>query len=83
MELYKNHIPIGSIYYMLSYAFNDLQEQNVVSVKPEKFENIHQLIAEIIIRGISYQLKRDYFAIMKVARKSWLFSEVKLIFPIP
>ena len=58
MELYKNHIPIGSIYYMLSYAFKDLREQNVVSVKPEEFENIHQLMAEIIIRGVSYQLKK-------------------------
>ena len=58
MELYKNHIPIGNIYYMLSYAFKDLQEQNIVSVKPEEFENIHQLMAEIIIRGVSYQLKK-------------------------
>ena len=58
MELYKNHIPIGNIYYMLSYAFKDLREQNVVSVKPEEFENIHQLMAEIIIRGVSYQLKK-------------------------
>jgi len=58
MELYKNQIPIGNIYYMLSYAFKDLREQNVVSVKPEEFENIHQLMAEIIIRGVSYQLKK-------------------------
>lgn len=58
MELYKNHIPIGNIYYMLSYAFKDLREHNVVSVKPEEFENIHQLMAEIIIRGVSYQLKK-------------------------
>jgi len=43
---------------MLSYAFKDLREQNVVSVKPEEFENIHQLMAEIIIRGVSYQLKK-------------------------
>ena len=58
MELYKNQIPIGNIYYMLSYAFKDLQEQSVVSVKPEEFDNIHQLMAEIIIRGVSYQLKK-------------------------
>ncbi len=58
MELYKNQIPIGNIYYMLSYAFKDLREHNVVSVKPEEFENIHQLMAEIIIRGVSYQLKK-------------------------
>lgn len=61
MELYKNRIPIGNIYYMLSYAFKDLREQNVVSVKPEEFENIHQHMAEIIIRGVSYQIKKGLF----------------------
>lgn len=58
MELYKNHIPIGNIYYMLCYAFKNLQEQGAVSVKPEEFENIQQLMAEIVIRGVSYQLKK-------------------------
>lgn len=58
MELYKNHIPIGNIYYMLCYAFRNLQEQDIVSVKPEEFDNIQQLMAEIVIRGVSYQLKK-------------------------
>lgn len=58
MELYKNSIPIGNIYYMLSYAFKDLQEQNTVSINPEEFDNIHELMAEIIIRGVNYQLKK-------------------------
>lgn len=58
MELYKNNIPIGNIYYMLCYAFRDLQEQDIVSVKPEEFDNIQQLMAEIVIRGVSYQLKK-------------------------
>lgn len=61
MELYKNRIPIGNIYYMLSYAFKDLQQQSVVSVKPEEFDNIHQIMAEIIIGGVSYQLKKGMF----------------------
>lgn len=58
MELYKNKIPIGNIYYMLCYAFKDLREQNIVSVNPDEFDDIHQLMAEIIIRGVSYQLKK-------------------------
>lgn len=61
MQLYKNHIPIGNIYYMLCYAYKDLQEHDTVSVNPEEFENIHQLMAEIIIRGVSYQLKKGLF----------------------
>lgn len=43
---------------MLCYAFRDLQEQDIVSVKPEEFDNIQQLMAEIVIRGVSYQLKK-------------------------
>lgn len=58
MKLYKNSIPIGNIYYMLSYAFRDLSEQGIVSVDPEVFDNTAQLMAEIIIRGVSYQLKK-------------------------
>ena len=58
MKLYKNSIPIGNIYYMLAYAFRDLQEQNIVSINPEEFDNIRKLMAEIIIRGVSYQLKK-------------------------
>lgn len=61
MQLYKNHILIGNIYYMLCYAYKDLQEQGTVSVDPEEFENIHQLMADIIIRGVSYQLKKGLF----------------------
>ena len=58
MKLYKNSIPIGNIYYMLAYAFRDLQEQSIVSIDPEEFDNIRELMAEIIIRGASYQLKK-------------------------
>lgn len=58
MKLYKDSIPIGNIYYMLAYAFRDLREQGIVSVCPEEFDNIRQLMAEIIIRGASYQLKK-------------------------
>lgn len=58
MKLYKNSIPVGNIYYMLAYAFRDLREQGIVSVCPEEFDNIRQLMAEIIIRGVSYQLKK-------------------------
>ena len=58
MKLYKNSIPIGNIYYMLAYAFRDLLEQDVVSINPEEFDNIQKIMAEIIIQGVSYQLKK-------------------------
>jgi len=61
MKLYKSSIPVGNIYYMLAYAFRDLTEQGIVSVRPEEFDNTAQLMAEIIIRGVSYQLKKGLF----------------------
>jgi 5-methylcytosine-specific restriction enzyme subunit McrC len=58
MEIYKSNIPIANIYYMLCYAFKDLTEKSIASVKPEEFENIYSLMAEIVIRGVSYRLKK-------------------------
>lgn len=51
-------IPIKNIYYMLSYAFQMLNEQGYKNLATEDFENVGDLCAAILIRGISYQLKR-------------------------
>ena len=51
-------IPIKNIYYMLSYAFQMLNEQGYKNLATEDFENAGDLCAAILIRGISYQLKR-------------------------
>ena len=51
-------IPIQNIYYMLSYAFQVLNEQGYKSVATEHFENVADLCAEILIRGFSKQVKR-------------------------
>jgi 5-methylcytosine-specific restriction enzyme subunit McrC len=52
------NILIRNIYHMLAYAFQELRQNNYESIAGEKFENIHQLLAEILIRGVSYQLKQ-------------------------
>lgn len=78
MELYKNNIPIGNIYYMLCYAFQDLREQNAVSVNPEEFENIQQLMAEIIIRGVSYQLKKGLLNNYEICEEELSFIRGKI-----
>ena len=57
MTIDKN-ILIRNIYHMLSYAFQELRQNNYESIAGEEFENIHQLLAEILIRGVSYQLKQ-------------------------
>lgn len=51
-------IPIKNIYYMLSYAFQMLNEQGYKNLATEDFDNAGDLCAAILIRGISYQLKR-------------------------
>lgn len=51
-------IPIKNIYYMLSYAFQMLNEQGYKKLATEEFDNAGDLCAAILIRGISYQLKR-------------------------
>lgn len=57
-------ILIQNIYYMLSYAFQVLSEQGPKEVDAEVFDNAQRLCAEILIKGISVQikrgLKRDY-----------------------
>ena len=51
-------IPIQNIYYMLSYAFQVLNEQGYKSLATEQFGNAAELCAAILAKGISAQLKR-------------------------
>lgn len=57
MTVDKN-ILIRNVYYMLSYAFQELKQSNYENIAGEEFENIHQLLSEILIRGVSFQLKQ-------------------------
>lgn len=47
-----------NIYHMLAYAFQVLNEQGYKNVKVEKFENTAELLASILCRGVSIQIKR-------------------------
>lgn len=51
-------IPIQNIYYMLSYAFQVLNEQGYKNIATEQFNNVAELCAAILAKGISVQLKR-------------------------
>lgn len=51
-------IRIKNIYYMLSYAFQILNEQGYKQVATEEFENVAELCSAILIKGISSQIKR-------------------------
>ena len=51
-------IRIQNVYYMLSYAFQVLNEQGYKQVATEEFENVAELCAAILIKGITSQVKR-------------------------
>ena len=51
-------IRIQNIYYMLSYAFQVLNEDGYKQVATEEFENAAELCTAILIKGVSSQLKR-------------------------
>lgn len=50
-------IPVQNIYYMLSYAFQILNEQGYRKIAAEKFHNTTELCAEIIIVAVNRQIK--------------------------
>ena len=45
-------------YYMLAYAFQVLHEQGYKNVATEEFDNVAELLAAILCRGVSVQIKR-------------------------
>lgn len=51
-------IRIQNVYYMLSYAFQVLNKQGYKQVATEEFENVAELCASILIKGLSSQIKR-------------------------
>ncbi len=62
----SKHILIKNIYYMLSYAFHALRQAPFAYLATEQFDNIHNLLAAILSKGIGQQIKqglyREYLA---------------------
>jgi len=52
---------IKNIYYMLSYAFQVLKQSNYESVAAEDFENMQDLFAAILAKGVAKQLKQGLY----------------------
>ena len=51
-------ILIRNVYYMLAYAFQELNQNNYEDIAKEDFEHIQDLFAEIFYKGVSMQLKQ-------------------------
>lgn len=54
-------ILIKNIYYMLTYAFQILRQSNYDDIALEEFENIQDLFAAILSKGIGQQLKQGLY----------------------
>ena len=54
-------ILIKNIYYMLSYAFHVLRQSNYEEIEVEDFENIHDMFACILGKGVARQLKQGLY----------------------
>ena len=56
-----NKILINNIYHMLSYAFQTLKQENYKAVSIERFDEMYDLFAAILSKGISFQLKHGLY----------------------
>ena len=54
-------ILIKNIYYMLAYAFSSLSQTGYENVEKEEFDNIHNMFAAILSRGVNLQLKHGLY----------------------
>lgn len=54
----KETIYIKNIYYMLSYAYKVLNEKGYRKIEVETFENVLELLSEILAIGVSKQIKQ-------------------------
>lgn len=52
---------IKNIYYMLSYAFAPLKQGGFEDLEKEEFDNVHNLFAAILSKGIRRQLKQGLY----------------------
>ena len=60
MKKYKSTF-IKNIYYMLCYAFAALDRKDFENIATERFDDIHNLFAAILAKGISSQIKHGLY----------------------
>lgn len=54
----RGNILISNVYYMLTYAFQVLHQSNYDEIDVEQFDNVQDLFAAILSKGIAQQLKQ-------------------------
>ena len=51
-------IAIRNIYVMMAYAFGAMRNEGSDRIAAESFDHLHDLLAEILVRGVGSQVKR-------------------------
>src|SRR6478609_8658689 len=51
-------IAIRNVYVMLAYAFRAMHSEGSDRIAAERFDHLHDLLAEILVRGVGSQVKR-------------------------
>ena len=51
-------IAIRNVYVMMAYAFRSIRTSGAERIAAERFEHLHDLLAEILVRGVGAQVKR-------------------------
>lgn len=51
-------IAIRNVYVMLAYAFRAMHSEGSDRIEAEQFDHLHDLLAEILVRGVGTQVKR-------------------------
>lgn len=74
-------IPVQNVYYMLAYAFQVLNENGYKDIAAEQFNNVRELCAAILTRGVSLQLKRGLGKEYISQTEPYPLCAAKLIFP--
>lgn len=54
-------VPVQNIYYLLSYAWNKLDEAELTKAGIDDFEDISNLLAKMLVSGCSYLFKRGLY----------------------
>lgn len=76
-----NKILIKNIYYMLSYAFRTLKQNNFKKIETEEFERIDDLFSEILFQGVSQQLKQGLYKEYVVVNNDLTTIKGRINFP--
>ena len=54
-------IQIKNIYYMLTYAFQTLRQNNYDEIAEEEFQNVKDLFSSILAKGVAQQIKQGLY----------------------